>query len=238
MAGLRAGADHRPGQLGVVAGVAEPLHERAVDLEDVDREPVQVAERGVAGAEVVDGQPRPQALELAQDRQDGLAVDHTVADQVPFTVTGPSCDSSDTTFFGVYLPATLDAGDRLYVGSAGAYTTPPTATGSRRRLRCSSAADDPAAPPDRDGAGRLVRAVAGLDGLQPARGPGPRPGRARLVQRGHADRGGPVGPGGDPPLGPAGRPGPAPGHLCDRVGAAGRHLRPPPRRGACPWSRP
>ena len=35
---------------------------------------------------------------------------------------GPSCDSSDTTFFGVYLPATLDAGDRLYIGSAGAYT--------------------------------------------------------------------------------------------------------------------
>jgi hypothetical protein len=41
---------------------------------------------------------------------------------VPFTVTGPSCDSSDTTFFGVHLPATLDAGDRLYIGSAGAYT--------------------------------------------------------------------------------------------------------------------
>jgi ornithine decarboxylase len=48
--------------------------------------------------------------------------DHATADQVPFTVTGPSCDSSDTTFFGVYLPATLDAGDRLYIGSAGAYT--------------------------------------------------------------------------------------------------------------------
>src|SRR5215204_1194817 len=158
--------------------LVEPLHARAVDGEDVDREPVQVAERGVAGAEVVDGQPRPQALELAQDRQDGLAVDHTVADQVPFTVTGPSCDSSDTTFFGVYLPATLDAGDRLYVGSAGAYTTPPTATGSRRRLRCSSAADDPAAPPDRDGAGRLVRAVARLDGVQPPGRPRPRPGRA------------------------------------------------------------
>jgi ornithine decarboxylase len=27
--------------------------------------------------------------------------DHAAADQVPFTVTGPSCDSSDTTFFGV-----------------------------------------------------------------------------------------------------------------------------------------
>ncbi|HEV2921102.1 MAG TPA: type III PLP-dependent enzyme, partial [Actinomycetota bacterium] len=48
--------------------------------------------------------------------------DHADADQMPFTVTGPSCDSSDTTFFGVYLPATLDAGDRLYIGSAGAYT--------------------------------------------------------------------------------------------------------------------
>ena len=47
--------------------------------------------------------------------------DHA-ADQVPFTVTGPSCDSSDTMFYGVHLPATLDAGDRLYVGSAGAYT--------------------------------------------------------------------------------------------------------------------
>jgi len=48
--------------------------------------------------------------------------DHAAADQVPFTVTGPSCDSSDTTFFGVHLPATLDASDRLYIGSAGAYT--------------------------------------------------------------------------------------------------------------------
>src|SRR4029450_5870978 len=48
--------------------------------------------------------------------------DHAAADQVLFTVTGPSCDSSDTTFFGVSLPAPLDAGDRLYIGSAGAYT--------------------------------------------------------------------------------------------------------------------
>src|SRR5829696_8923865 len=31
---------------------------------------------------------------------------------------------------------------------------------------------------------------------------------------------------------PPGRPGPAPGDLCDRVGAAGRHLRAPARRGA------
>ena len=42
--------------------------------------------------------------------------------QLPFTVTGPSCDSSDTMFYGVPLPATIDVGDRLYIGSAGAYT--------------------------------------------------------------------------------------------------------------------
>lgn len=48
--------------------------------------------------------------------------DHGVAEQVPYTVTGPSCDSSDTMFYGASLPATLEAGDRLYIASAGAYT--------------------------------------------------------------------------------------------------------------------
>ncbi|HET7489659.1 MAG TPA: type III PLP-dependent enzyme [Acidimicrobiales bacterium] len=42
---------------------------------------------------------------------------------VPFTVTGPSCDSSDTMFYGALLPADLAEGQRLYIGSAGAYTT-------------------------------------------------------------------------------------------------------------------
>ena len=41
---------------------------------------------------------------------------------LPFTVTGPSCDSSDTMFYGVNLPSTIDVGDKLYIGSAGAYT--------------------------------------------------------------------------------------------------------------------
>ncbi|MFI5907700.1 type III PLP-dependent enzyme [Dactylosporangium sp. NPDC051541] len=48
--------------------------------------------------------------------------DHAVVPHVPFTVTGPSCDSSDTMFYGVDLPATIEVGDRLYIGSAGAYT--------------------------------------------------------------------------------------------------------------------
>jgi ornithine decarboxylase len=48
--------------------------------------------------------------------------DHADVPHVPFTVTGPSCDSSDTMFAGVSLPATIDVGDVLYIGSAGAYT--------------------------------------------------------------------------------------------------------------------
>ena len=46
-------------------------------------------------------------------------------DEVPhmlFTVTGPSCDSSDTMFVNVSLPATIGVGDTVYIGSAGAYT--------------------------------------------------------------------------------------------------------------------
>lgn len=39
-----------------------------------------------------------------------------------FTLTGPSCDSSDTLFHGVPLPQGLAVGDRLYIGTAGAYT--------------------------------------------------------------------------------------------------------------------
>ena len=38
------------------------------------------------------------------------------------TVTGPSCDSSDTLFKDAELPADLAVGDRLYIGSAGAYS--------------------------------------------------------------------------------------------------------------------
>jgi ornithine decarboxylase len=48
--------------------------------------------------------------------------DHAVVPHLPFTVTGPSCDSSDTMLYGVALPSTIDVGDHLYIGSAGAYT--------------------------------------------------------------------------------------------------------------------
>lgn len=39
-----------------------------------------------------------------------------------FTVTGPSCDSSDTMFNAAVLPAAIDVGAKIYIGSAGAYT--------------------------------------------------------------------------------------------------------------------
>ena len=48
--------------------------------------------------------------------------DHATAQHEPFTVTGPTCDSLDTMFFGAALPANLNVDDRLYIGSAGAYT--------------------------------------------------------------------------------------------------------------------
>ncbi len=49
-------------------------------------------------------------------------LDHGAVENVPFTVTGPSCDSADTMFFGAMLPVTMAEGDRVYIGSAGAYT--------------------------------------------------------------------------------------------------------------------
>jgi ornithine decarboxylase len=49
--------------------------------------------------------------------------DHFRAASVPATVTGPSCDSSDTLFYGAAVPATLAVGDRVYIGTAGAYTS-------------------------------------------------------------------------------------------------------------------
>jgi ornithine decarboxylase len=38
------------------------------------------------------------------------------------TVTGPSCDSSDTLLADVEVPADLEVGDRVYLSSAGAYS--------------------------------------------------------------------------------------------------------------------
>ena len=44
------------------------------------------------------------------------------AGTVPYVVTGPTCDSADTMFHDVELPADLAEGDRVHIGSTGAYT--------------------------------------------------------------------------------------------------------------------
>jgi ornithine decarboxylase len=50
--------------------------------------------------------------------------DQDEVDELRFTQTGPTCDSSDTFAYGVPLPATITVGDVIYFGSAGAYTLP------------------------------------------------------------------------------------------------------------------
>jgi ornithine decarboxylase len=47
---------------------------------------------------------------------------HAGGPQRPFTVAGPSCDSLDTMFLATPLPASLGVGDRVLIGTAGAYT--------------------------------------------------------------------------------------------------------------------
>ncbi len=54
--------------------LVEAGDERAVDLEDVDRELAQVAQRRVAGAEVVDRQTDPEGLERPERRDGRLDV--------------------------------------------------------------------------------------------------------------------------------------------------------------------
>ena len=42
--------------------------------------------------------------------------------EIRATITGPTCDASDTIFFDAPLRADIEEGDRVYIGAAGAYT--------------------------------------------------------------------------------------------------------------------
>ncbi len=48
--------------------------------------------------------------------------DHASGPQQMFTVAGPSCDSADTMFLATRLPTSITIGDKVMIGSAGAYT--------------------------------------------------------------------------------------------------------------------
>ena len=67
-------ADHGLHDGGVVAALGQTTHEGAVDFEDVNWKTLQVGQRRVARAEVVDGQLDPQTLERIQfdDRRLGF----------------------------------------------------------------------------------------------------------------------------------------------------------------------
>jgi ornithine decarboxylase len=52
-----------------------------------------------------------------------LADSRASDDRRPYHITGPTCDSQDTMFFGVLLSRGLVPGDRVYISTAGAYTT-------------------------------------------------------------------------------------------------------------------
>lgn len=48
--------------------------------------------------------------------------DDRTAGRLHCTLTGPTCDSSDTILVDADLPDTIEEGDRVYIGSAGAYS--------------------------------------------------------------------------------------------------------------------
>ena len=61
-----------------------------------------------------------------------------------YHVTGPTCDSQDTLLFDVELSEGLRSGDRVYIHTAGAYTTCYASTFNgfaKPRTHCISAAD-------------------------------------------------------------------------------------------------
>ncbi|MDQ1709354.1 MAG: ornithine decarboxylase [Frankiaceae bacterium] len=54
--------------------------------------------------------------------------DDRTAARLHCTLTGPTCDSSDTILIDADLPDTIEEGDRVYIGSAGAYSLSYTAS--------------------------------------------------------------------------------------------------------------
>src|SRR5690348_5673338 len=66
--------DHGPGQQRERGVVTEPGDERGIDLDDVQRELAQVGQRGVAGAEVVDGQLHAHLVQGGQLLDDQLVL--------------------------------------------------------------------------------------------------------------------------------------------------------------------
>ncbi len=61
---------------GIVGVVAERGHEVLVDLDHVDRELLQVGQRRIAGAEVVQGHSYPQLAQAGERGEGGVGIAH------------------------------------------------------------------------------------------------------------------------------------------------------------------
>ncbi|MNY43724.1 hypothetical protein D3C86_1787030 [compost metagenome] len=69
-------ADDRADQGGIVGVIAQATNERLIDFQHIDGEPAQIAQAGISGAEVIDGQPNPQHLQPVQRGHGRLDVLH------------------------------------------------------------------------------------------------------------------------------------------------------------------
>jgi len=73
----RAGdADHRLDDDDVLVTLRQIRHERPVDLDLVERKAAQIAQRGIAGAEIIERDPHAEALDPAQRGKRILGVLH------------------------------------------------------------------------------------------------------------------------------------------------------------------
>src|SRR5690348_257869 len=68
--------DYRARECGFRIAPADVIDERLVDFENVDREALQIAERGVPGAEIVDRETNAERLERVQPLENGRALLH------------------------------------------------------------------------------------------------------------------------------------------------------------------
>jgi ornithine decarboxylase len=64
-----------------------------------------------------------ESLETANALRYPMTDSKSASDVARYHVTGPTCDSQDTLLFGVELSDNLEPGDRVYIHTAGAYTT-------------------------------------------------------------------------------------------------------------------
>src|SRR5207237_10364420 len=71
--------DRRSHDVGAARFPSHPRDEGLVDLDLMDREPMQVGERGVAGAEVIDRKAHPELAELGQGLDGTLGLGHDQA---------------------------------------------------------------------------------------------------------------------------------------------------------------